>query len=42
MTKIIGNLSIQRIDFGAPFGIGISGLGAFLDDYDYDFDCGTP
>lgn len=42
MTKIVGNLSIQRIDFGAPYGIGISGLSSFLDDYDYDFDCGTP
>jgi hypothetical protein len=42
ITKIVGNLSIQRIDFGDPYGIGSSGLSAFLNDYDYEFDCGTP
>lgn len=42
MTKIVGNLSIQRIDFGAPYGIGISGLSSFLYDFDYEFDCGSP
>jgi len=42
VTKIVGNFSIQRIDFGEPYGIGTDGLSAFLDDYDYDFDCGTP
>lgn len=42
ITKIVGNLSIQRIDFGEPYGIGISGLSSFLDEYDYEFDCGNP
>ena len=40
ITKIFGNFSVQRIDFGNPYGIGISGLSSFLDDYEYD--CGNP
>jgi hypothetical protein len=38
--KIIGNIPIQRIDFGNTYGIGVTGLSNYLDSY--EFDCGTP
>ena len=40
MSKIVGNLPIQRIDFGNAYGVGFVGLDEYLDSY--DFDCGTP
>lgn len=40
MSKIVGNLSIQRIDFGNSYGVGYIGLDNYLDSY--EFDCGTP
>lgn len=40
MSKIVGNLSIQRIDFGNTYGVGFVGLDYYLDNY--EFDCGTP
>jgi hypothetical protein len=40
MSKIVGNLPIQRIDFGNAYGVGFVGLDQYLDSY--DFDCGTP
>ena len=38
--QLVGNLSIQRIDFGNAYGVGFVGLDQYLDSY--DFDCGTP
>lgn len=40
MSKIIGNLSINRIDFEDPYGVGYVGLNSYLNTY--EFDCGTP
>lgn len=40
MSKIVGNLPIQRIDFGNAYGLGFVGLDQYLDSY--EFDCGTP
>ena len=40
MSKIIGNLSINRIDFGDPYGVGYVGLNSYLNTY--EFDCGSP
>lgn len=39
-NKIIGNLSVNRIDFGDTYGVGYIGLNSYLNSY--EFDCGTP
>lgn len=39
-SKIIGNIPIQRIDFGNSYGTGYFGLNTYLNQY--EFDCGTP
>jgi len=40
ISKIVGNLSIERIDFGTVHGVGSVGLNHYLDNY--EFDCGSP
>lgn len=40
INNISGNWPITRIDFGDEFGIGYTGINAYLDQY--EFDCGTP
>ncbi len=40
LSQTIGNLPINRLDFGDPYGVGFSGLDSYLDQY--EFDCGNP